>query len=66
VPSVFAENGNSVLTSTSVAGITSQQFVDANGNGVFGAAQVTATPEPRSIVLMDTGLLGIVPLIDDA
>lgn len=63
VSSVFANNGNDVLTATSVAGITSQTFVDANGNGTFGAAQVTATPEPGSIALLSTGLMGLVPAI---
>ena len=61
VPSVYANNGNDILLSAPVAGVTTQLFSDVNGHGVFAAAQVTATPEPASLVLLATGLLALVP-----
>jgi hypothetical protein len=59
VPSVYANNGNDI-SSFSVAGVTNQVFYDERQHGVFAAAQVTATPEPASLTLLVTGLLGIV------
>jgi hypothetical protein len=62
VSSVYANNGNNVLSSVAVAGINNQVFDDGNGNGVFGVAQVvTATPEPASLVLLATGLFALIP-----
>lgn len=63
VNSVFANNGNNIVSSAAVAGVTTQIFDDGNGNGVFAAAQVvTATPEPASLALLATGLLALVPV----
>jgi hypothetical protein len=58
VSSVFANNGNNI-TQFMVAGVDNQVFYDANQNGVFAAAQVTATPEPMSLSLLATGLVGV-------
>lgn len=58
VSSVFANNGQDI-SSFLVANVTNQVFYDANQNGVFAAAQVTATPEPMSLTLLGTGLVGI-------
>jgi hypothetical protein len=64
VPSVYANNGNDVLTAVPVAGVNTQIFSDAGGNGVFGVAQVvTATPEPASLVLLASGLFALVPAV---
>jgi len=65
VNSVFANNGNSLpVTTVPVSGVTSQVWCydDAacsslkGGQGVFGAAEVTATPEPATLLLLGTGL----------
>ena len=56
VSSVYANNGNNVLYATAVNGVTDQVWVDGHGNGVFGAAEVTATPEPATLLLFGTGL----------
>ncbi len=63
VPSVYANSGNNVLAGAAVAGVTNQIFDDGSGNGVFGVAQVTATPEPASLALLATGLLVLVPAV---
>jgi len=63
VPSVYANNGNDILAGAAVAGITNQIFDDGSGNGVFGVAQVTATPEPASLALLGTGLFLLVPIV---
>ncbi|MDB4888969.1 MAG: hypothetical protein JWL61_824 [Gemmatimonadetes bacterium] len=63
VPTVFANNGNDVLAGAAVAGVTNQIFDDGGGNGVFGVAQVTATPEPASLALLATGLFALVPAV---
>jgi hypothetical protein len=63
VPSVYANNGNDVLAGAAVAGVTNQIFDDGSGNGVFGVAVVTATPEPASLALLATGLLVLVPAV---
>lgn len=64
VASVYANNGNSVLLALApVAGVTTQLFSDGGGVGVFGAAQVTATPEPASLALLATGLIAVVPVV---
>lgn len=63
VPSVYANSGNDVLAGAAVAGVTNQIFDDGNGNGVFGVASVTATPEPASLALLATGLLVLVPAV---
>lgn len=63
VSSVYANNGNDVnLSATPVSGVTSQVFYDGNA-GIFAAAQVTTTPEPSSIALIATGLVGLVPTL---
>jgi hypothetical protein len=62
VNSVFMNNGNDVVYSLPVAGVTSEVF-SVGDHGLFGVAQVTATPEPASLALMATGLFGLVPLI---
>ena len=63
VSSVYANNGNNIVASAPVAGLTTQIFNDASGNGVFAAAQVvTATPEPASLALLATGLIALVPV----
>ena len=58
VSSVFANNGQDI-SSFSVADVTNQVFYDARQNGVFAAAQVTATPEPMSLTLLATGMVGV-------
>jgi hypothetical protein len=64
VNSVYANNGNDIVASLPVAGVTTQIFDDGNGNGVFAAAQVvTATPEPASLALLATGLFALVPVV---
>jgi hypothetical protein len=62
VPNVFANNGNDIVAGPAVTGVTTQIFDDGNGNGVFGVAQVTATPEPASLALLATGLFALVPV----
>ncbi len=62
VNSVYANNGNSVQFSSPVAGVTDEVWMDGN-EGTFGAAQVTATPEPAAIGLLATGLLALVPVV---
>jgi PEP-CTERM motif len=63
VNSVFANNGNDIVSSAAVAGVNTQIFDDGSGNGVFAAAQVvTATPEPASLALFATGLIALVPV----
>jgi MYXO-CTERM domain-containing protein len=58
VSSVFANNGQDI-SRFDVANVTSQVFYDERQNGVFAAAQVTATPEPMSLTLLGTGLVGV-------
>lgn len=58
VSSVFANNGQDI-SSFSVANVTNQVFYGERQNGVFAAAQVTATPEPMSLTLLATGMLGV-------
>lgn len=58
VSSVFANNGQDI-SSFSVANVTNQVFYDERQNGVFAAAQVTATPEPMSLTLLATGMMGV-------
>jgi len=63
VNSIFVNNGNDVYT-TLVVGVTSEVY-SAGEHGLYGVAQVqlTATPEPASLALMATGLLGLIPVI---
>jgi len=62
VTSIYANNGNGLDAATPVAGVTNQVWNDVNGNGVFGAAAVTVTPEPAALALMGTGLLALIPM----
>jgi hypothetical protein len=38
-------------------------FADANGNGLFGAYQTSAVPEPSSLLLMGSGSAGFAGLV---
>lgn len=58
VSSVFANNGQNI-SSFGVANVTNQVFYDDAQRGVFAAAQVTATPEPMSLTLLATGMIGV-------
>jgi hypothetical protein len=58
VSSVYGNNGQDI-SRFAVANVTNQVFYDERQNGVFAAAQVTATPEPMSLTLLGTGLVGI-------
>lgn len=58
VSSVFANNGQNI-SQFAVANVTNQVFYDDAQHGVFAAAQVTATPEPMSVTLLATGLMGV-------
>ncbi|MEP6729638.1 MAG: PEP-CTERM sorting domain-containing protein [bacterium] len=59
VSSVYGNNGNSITASAPPAGWTNQVFLDAQGNGVFAAAAVTATPEPATLGLFATGVIAM-------
>ncbi len=60
VSTIYANNGNNLLSMAAVANVTSQLFVTGLNQGVFAAAQVgTAVPEPASLLLLATGLFGV-------
>ncbi len=61
VNSVFMNNGNDVSISGGGSGV--QIFADANGNGLFGAYQTSAVPEPSSLMLLGSGLAGLAGLV---
>jgi len=58
VASVFANNGQNI-SSFDVANVTNEVFYDDAQHGVFAAAEVTATPEPMSLTLLATGMIGV-------
>ncbi|MCU0634568.1 MAG: PEP-CTERM sorting domain-containing protein [Gemmatimonadaceae bacterium] len=59
VGAVYADNGNSVLTTiTPPTGVVRQIFNAPSGPGVFGAAVVI--PEPSTYALLGTGLMVLV------
>lgn len=61
VDSVYMNNGNDVSITGSGTGV--QIFADANGNGLFGAYQSSAVPEPSSLMLLGSGLAGLAGLV---
>lgn len=65
VSSIYGNNGNTI-SATGASAWTTQVFADDAGRGVYAAAALSTTttvPEPGTLLLLFTGLLGLVPLM---